>query len=251
MTGADAALLLLVGALSGFLNVMSAGGSMLTLPALMFMGLDSTTANGTNRVGIALQNVSAAWKYRRSGHHEWALAWRLSIPAIIGAIAGAYAATLVSDELFRWILIAVMIGASILMLMPKGAGIKTRRLERDEKLRWPIILALLAIGFYGGFIQVAVGILFIVLLYRVLHLDLIQVNILKVLIILIYTIPALAIFMGSGAVAWSYGLILAVGSMTGAWLGAKLTLGPSGARWITWLTLAIIGVIIVKLILDF
>lgn len=88
----QALLLLAAGALSGFLNVMSAGSSMLTLPVLMFMGLDSTTANGTNRVGIVLQNITATWKYRSAGHRHLRLGLKLSVPAVLGAIVGAWTA---------------------------------------------------------------------------------------------------------------------------------------------------------------
>jgi uncharacterized membrane protein YfcA len=242
-------LLLAAGALSGFLNVMSAGGSMITLPVLMFMGLDSTTANGSNRVGIVLQNITAVLKYRNAGHRNLRLGLKLSVPAVIGAIVGAWAATLVGDDLFRWILILVMVGSSILMLMPMPAHRDTVQLD-DSHIRWPVITAIAVIGFYGGFIQVAVGILFIVLLYRVLRIDLVQVNVLKVLVVLLYMIPALGIFVATGNVHWGFGLILALGSMVGAWLGAHMTLGPEGGVWIQRITFGIIAAIIVKLILD-
>ncbi|MFW5453442.1 sulfite exporter TauE/SafE family protein [Thioalkalivibrio sulfidiphilus] len=245
----QALLLLAAGALSGFLNVMSAGGSMLTLPVLMFMGLDSTTANGTNRVGIVLQNITATWKYRSAGHRHLRLGLKLSVPAVLGAIVGAWVATLVGEDLFRWILILVMVGSSVLMLLPMPVHRETLYLD-ESHLRWPVILAMAVIGFYGGFIQVAVGILFIVLLYRILRIDLVQVNILKVLVVLIYMLPALGIFVATGNVHWGFGLVLAVGSMAGAWLAAHMTLGPRGAVWIKRITLAIIAAIIVKLLMD-
>ncbi|OOG23609.1 hypothetical protein B1C78_10810 [Thioalkalivibrio denitrificans] len=249
MTLEQVVLLLAAGALSGFLNVMSAGGSMITLPVLMFMGLDSTTANGSNRVGIVLQNITATWKYRSAGHRHLRLGLKLSVPAVAGALVGAWTATLVGDDLFRWILILVMVGSSILMLMPMPARRDTVQLD-DSHLRWPVIVAMVVIGFYGGFIQVAVGILFIVLLYRVLGIDLVQVNILKVLVVLVYMIPALGIFVATGNVHWGFGLVLAVGSMAGAWIGAHMTLGPGGAVWIQRITLLIIAAIIVRLILE-
>jgi uncharacterized membrane protein YfcA len=242
-------LLLVVGAFAGFLNVLSAGGSMLALPALMFMGLDTTTANGTNRVGIVLQNITAVWRYRRSGHRYWRLGLVLSVPAILGAVLGAWAAVHVGEEFFRWVLILVMVGASALMLLPLPSRTNTRLLEISG-LRWPVLAAMLFIGFYGGFVQVAVGILFIVLLYRVLGIDLVQVNALKVMVVLVYMIPALGIFVFSGHVAWSYGLVLAVGSMAGAWLAVQVSLGPTGALLIQRITLAVIAIIVVKLAID-
>jgi len=249
MTAAEVLLLLAVGALAGFLNVLSAGGSMLTLPVLMFMGLDSAGANGTNRVGIVLQNITAVWRFRRSGHRYWRLGLLLSLPAVLGALLGAWAAVRVGDDLFRWVLILVMIAASAIMLMPQPARARTMRLDASH-LSWPVLAAMLVIGFYGGFIQVAVGILFIVLLYRVLGIDLVQVNALKVMIVLVYMVPALVVFAATGHVVWSYGLVLAAGSMAGAWLAVHVTLGPSGTVLVQRFTLAVIAGIIVKLLLD-
>ncbi|AGA34983.1 Permease - like protein DUF81 [Thioalkalivibrio nitratireducens DSM 14787] len=249
MTAPEALLLLAVGALAGFLNVLSAGGSMLTLPVLMFMGLDASNANGTNRVSIVLQNITAVWRFRRAGHRFRGLAWLLSVPAVLGALLGAWGAVRVGDDLFRWVLILVMIGASAIMLMPAPAQVRTLTLA-PAQLRWPVLAAMFVIGFYGGFLQVAVGILFIVLLHRVLAIDLVQVNALKVTVVLIYMIPTLLIFAATGNVSWSYGLVLAAGSMTGAWAAVHVTLGPSGTILVQRFTLAVIAVIIVKLLLD-
>ncbi|GAB2592498.1 sulfite exporter TauE/SafE family protein [Nitrincola alkalisediminis] len=249
MTLIEAIILVAVGGLTGFMNVISAGGSMITLPVLMFMGLDSATANGTNRVGIVLQNATAVTRFRKAGHKDVRLALKLSIPAVLGSLFGAWLATQVGDALFQWILIVVMVGCSILMVMPQPKNIRTEPLN-DSHLTPAVYLAMLVIGFYGGFIQVAVGILFIVMLYRLLKIDLVQVNILKVLIVLVYMVPALGVFIYSGHVAWSYGLVLAVGSMLGAWMAARVTLSPDGAKWIQRFTLAVIAIIIVKLIID-
>jgi hypothetical protein len=147
------------------------------------------------------------------------------------------------------VLILVMVGASALMLLPTPAHARTIRLEVSG-LRWPVLAAMLVIGFYGGFIQVAVGILFIVLLYRVLRIDLVQVNALKVMVVLVYMIPALGIFVATGNVAWSYGLVLAVGSMTGAWLAVHVTLAGLAAILVQRFTLAVIAVIIDTLLFD-
>ncbi|AHE97442.1 sulfite exporter TauE/SafE family protein [Thioalkalivibrio paradoxus] len=249
MTATEALLLLAVGALAGFLNVLSAGGSMLTLPVLMFMGLDAANANGTNRVSIVLQNITAVWRFRRAGHRYRGLAWLLSVPAVLGALLGAWGAVRVGDDLFRWVLILVMIGATVIMLMPAPTQVRTLALA-PAQLRWPVLAAMFVIGFYGGFIQVAVGILFIVLLHRVLAIDLVQVNALKVTVVLIYMIPVLLIFAATGNVTWSYGLVLAAGSMAGAWIAVHVTLGPSGTILVQRFTLAVIAAIIVKLLLD-
>lgn len=246
MTPVEWLLLLGIGGLAGFINVLSAGGSMLTLPLLMFMGLSPQVANGTNRVAITFQSLAAVASFFRAGQRHLGISLRLSVPAVVGAVLGAWLATWVSRELFEWVLILSMVGASLFMVLPQPA-LSTRPLTPD-RLTAPVYGGMFLIGIYGGFIQIGVGALFIVVLYRMLKIDLRQVNVIKVLIILIYTLPALAVFAGSGQVLWGVGLVLAVGHIAGAMIGARVNMGPQGAVWIKWLTLAMVAVILVKLV---
>ncbi len=247
MTLLEGLALLLIGAVAGFINVLSAGGSMLPLPLLMFLGLPPQAANGTNRVSIALQSISAVTSFFRAGARYVGLSLRLSVPAVVGSLAGAWLALQTGDALFEAILIAVMAGSAVLMLLPQPR-LDTRPLT-PERLTPAVYLAMFFIGLYGGFIQVGVGILFIVVLYRMLKIDLAQVNVFKVLIVLIYTLPALAVFLVNDQVRWSYGLVLAAGSMSGAWLAVKVNMSPRGAFVVKWLTVAVITAIILRLLL--
>ncbi|MFC2992758.1 sulfite exporter TauE/SafE family protein [Halomonas tibetensis] len=248
MTLLEGLALLMIGAVAGFINVLSAGGSMLTLPLLMFLGLPPQAANGTNRVSIVLQSISAVTSFFRAGARYVGLSLRLSVPAVVGSLAGAWLALQTGDALFEAILIAVMAGSAVLMLLPQPR-LDTRPLT-PERLTPAVYLAMFFIGLYGGFIQVGVGILFIVVLYRMLKIDLAQVNVFKVLIVLIYTFPALAIFLFNDQVRWNYGLVLAAGSMSGAWLAVKVNMSPRGAFVVKWLTVAVIIAIILRLLLG-
>ncbi|PMR67046.1 sulfite exporter TauE/SafE family protein [Halomonas heilongjiangensis] len=248
MTLLEGLALLVIGMVAGFINVLSAGGSMLTLPLLMFLGLSPQVANGTNRVSIVLQSVTAVASFLRAGAHHVGLSLRLSVPAVAGSLLGAWLALRVSDALFETLLIVVMAGSAVLMLLPQPR-LDTRPLTAD-RLTPLVYLAMFAIGLYGGFIQVGVGILFIVVLYRMLRIDLGQVNAFKVLIILVYTLPALAVFLYHDQVRWGFGLVLAAGSMLGAWLGVKVNVSPRGALWVKWLTIAVIAAIILRLLLG-
>ncbi|WP_108447450.1 sulfite exporter TauE/SafE family protein [Halomonas denitrificans] len=248
MTLLEALALLTIGTLAGFINVLAAGGSMLTLPLLMFLGLPPQAANGTNRVSVAFQSVSAVTSFLRAGASYLGLSLRLSVPAVAGSLLGAWLALQTDDALFEAILIAVMAGSAVLMLLPQPR-VETRPLTA-ERLTPAVYLAMFAIGLYGGFIQIGVGILFIVVLYRMLKIDLAQVNVFKVLIVLVYTLPALAIFLVNDQVRWGYGLMLAAGSMLGAWLAVKVNMSPRGALIVKWLTLAVIAAIILRLLLG-
>mgnify|MGYP002029339934 CR=1 FL=1 len=174
----------------------------------------------------------------------------LVLPLFSGTLGllGAWLALLVSDAIFQGVLIAAMALASLMMLLPQPR-LATQTLT-PARITPTVHLAMFVIGLYGGFIQVGVGVLFIAVLYRLLRIDLAQVNVFKVFIILIYTLPALALFLYHDQVRWSYGLLLAVGSMSGAWLAVRVNMGPRGALWVRWLTLAVIGAIIVRLVVG-
>jgi uncharacterized membrane protein YfcA len=220
---------------------------MLTLPLLMFLGLPPQVANGTNRVAITLQSVTAVGGFRRMGHGNLRVSLHLALPAIVGALLGAWLATGVPDAVFQTVLVLVMIGASVFMLLPQPK-LDTRPLTTD-RLGPGIYLAMFLIGVYGGFIQVGVGALFLVVLYRILKIDLPQVNVFKVSVILLYTLPALLVFAGNGQVRWSMGLTLALGNIVGAHVAVKVNLGQRGAQWVKWLTLVMVAAILVRLVL--
>ena len=209
-----------VGVVSGFLNVLAGGGSVLTLPVLIFLGLDGALANGTNRVAILVQNISSAAGFHRARGYPWRRVVTYSLWTLPGAVAGAFFATSVSDATFRTILGVIIIGVVITIIVPRSAILGGRAPADRPPSPW-IYPALLGIGFYGGFIQVGVGFLFMAALYHLLQFDLVSVNMYKVLIVLVYTVPALLIFMWNGSVDWAVGLSLAGGSALGGWFAVK------------------------------
>lgn len=208
------------GILAGTINVMAGGGSTLTLPALIFLGLDGPMANGTNRVAIALQNVFAALSFRHENMGGFRKSLVFGLWTVPGAIVGAIVAVQISDEWFRRVLGIVMILVVISMLIPRRKSVETT----DEGTRsiW-IYPALFGIGFYGGFLQIGVGFLFMAAFYHLMKMNLVFVNMNKVVAVLVYTIPALLIFAWSGNVNWPLGLSLAAGNSLGGWWAVKLS----------------------------
>ncbi len=232
-----------VGVLSGFLNVMAGGGSLLALPVLIFMGLPGNVANGTNRVAIVAQNVSAFTSFFRKGYSELRTMLTLALCAVPGAAMGAYLGTQVSGELFNRILGGLMI--VLLILMSR----KQRDVAVIEKPRRLVLghFLMVAVGFYGGFIQAGVGFILMAVLYRVVGLDLVRVNAYKVFIIGIYTLVALAIFADKGQVLWLAGASLAVGTTTGGWIGAHFTV-KRGERLIRVILNVVLVVMAIRLL---
>jgi len=235
-------LLFVVGSVAGFINVNAGGGSTITLPTMIFLGLDSTLANGTNRVAILIQNIFAISSFRKQKVHQFSESLKLSYITLPGAIIGALVSIRVSDEWFQHILAAVMIGIVVTMFIPRTQKIYQDDISKSE-YKWLIYVVLFFIGFYGGFIQVGVGFLFMAALYHILKISLVHVNMHKVFIVLIYTIPSLAIFALSGNVNWSFGLSLAAGNALGAWWGAKASVkgGEKLIRYVLALAIVIMA----------
>ncbi len=238
--------LLLVGLVAGIINVTAGGGSILTLPALIFIGLDSAVANGTNRVSLIFQNISAVSSFKRGSEVRFKQGVVLALFAIPGAVIGSVVATKISNELFERILGIVLIMVIISMLIPGSISLDIGAKVNSSR-NWLANILFFGIGFYGGFIQVGIGLAIMAVLYHVLRMDLVTVNFNKAVIILIYTIPALLVFTYSGNVNLKWGLVLAAGSAIGGWVGAHLNI-KGGERFIRYFLFVAIMIISLKLL---
>ena len=234
-------LLAMTGAVVGLINVMAGGGSLISMPVLIFLGLSPAEANGTNRVAILVQNITAVSSFRARGFSDAPLSLTLALCTIPGAVVGALAAIAIDPTVFKRILGGVLVVALVLMLQ-RGNGGDTGRAARAH-LVWAHIASIGA-GFYGGFLQAGVGFIFMPILHRLLALDLVRVNMHKVFIIGIYTIPALVVFACKDQVWWLAGLTLAVGNAVGGWLGTPFTItrGEPAIRVVFCLAVAAMAV---------
>ena len=223
-----------IGSIAGMINVMAGGGSTLTLPALIFLGLDGATANGTNRIAIFIQNIAAILSFRGENVHQFRTSFKLAVWTLPGAIIGAMAAVRISDEWFQKILGIVLIFVVISMMF-SPSGKKGDFLSEAQLIKrtWFVYPSLFMVGFYGGFIQVGIGFILMAILFHLMRLDLLLVNMHKVFIVLVYTLPALLIFIWNGNVDWALGLSLAAGNSFGAWWAAKLSV-KKGDRFIRY-----------------
>jgi len=226
-------LILTAGIMAGFLNTLGGGGSLITLPVLIFMGLPPAVANGTNRIAIIVQNIVGVTNFRSKGFFYPKLSFILGIPAVLGSILGARAAVTISGDLFERILAVVMIIVLILILTrPEKKFIKELDSENLSILRLIIaIIAFFGVGFYGGFIQAGVGFIIIVALTLITGMSLVKVNSLKLSIVLIYIISSLIVFLINGKVNFILGFTLAIGNAIGAYLGSTFVVSK-GDKWI-------------------
>lgn len=242
----ELAVLILAGLAGGFINVMAGGGSVITIPVMILLGVPGPVANGTNRLPILVQNISASLTYLRHGIPHAGLMVSLSLCAIPGAIVGALVGVQISNEAFNLVLACVMGGILLLMLTGTGSTPPaTIHMPLTRRL-WGHAL-MIAAGFWGGFIQIGMGFILLPILNRVIGLDLVSANIHKVFIILTYTVSALWVFGSQLELLWWVGAVMAIGNGLGGWLGARLTLA-GGERIVRWAVIVAIAGMIVKLI---
>ena len=130
------------------------------------------------------------------------------------------------------------------MLLPKKKSDKT---VTDFTIDWKIVVAMIVVGFYGAFLQVGVGFLLMASFQYLMKLDLIRVNMHKVFVVFVFTIPALLVFILTDNVNWYFGLTLAAGNAFGGWWGAKLSV-KKGEKLIKFVLIVAILIMALKLL---
>ena len=213
----DAAVVVGAGLVAGIVNAMAGGGSLLTVALLnVFVGLPGLVANGTNRVGVLVQNASSVASYRKEGIRGFRRAVPVMVPAIAGSLLGSLLVSSVTDETFERIFGILMVPLLFVSLRsPKNVG---------SQINWhPVTTAVIffGIGLYGGAFQAGVGLLIVVALSRS-GLDLVNANAVKVVVILVLTTIAVPVFIVRGQVDWGFAVVLAIGFAAGGWIGARV-----------------------------
>jgi len=244
----DSGVIFLVGLAAGALNVLAGGGSFLTLPALIFLGLPPGIANATNRVGVLCQNLGAVLEFRRRAvdiprEGLWGIP-----PALLGSWVGVELALVVSDSAFQRWLAGFMLALAVWMFFARQPTVS----GRSRSSRGPSLLLFaagyFAVGLVGGFIQAGVGFL-ILALTTAAGLDLVRGNALKVLLIFLVTILSLAVFIRYGRIAWRPGLSLALGTTIGGLWGVRLTV-LKGHEWLRKVVTVTMVLFAIKLWLE-
>ena len=229
------AILALAGVAAGFINTMAGGGSMLTLPALMLLGLPADIANGTNRLSIVTQSVAGVLSFRRQGRLETAALAPVIIPTVAGAVIGATTATQIPAQVLEYVLLGTMMAVAVLMaIVPKALIAPIDSAPATGHRRFLGILGLFIAGLYGGFVQAGVGFLLLAALGGVLRYDLVRANALKLACVAVFGVAALGVFVAADQVAWAPAAVLAVATTIGALLGVRFAISVPQAvlRWI-------------------
>ena len=237
------AVLASAGCAAGFINTAAGAGSLVSLRALMLLGVPADVANGTNRLPVLAQSMAAALGFDAKGSLDRKAIWRVALPTTAGAIVGALVASRLPEHEMRYVLIVVLFVMGLVSLRktkPKARQTQPARTEGgigpsdnppsdspDEPAPsgFGFFAALAFAGLYGGFLQAGVGLVLLFALSTVGGYDMIRANALKVVVVGIFTVAALAVFVVSGKVDYAAGAIMSVGSVTGARLAVAYAMG--------------------------
>ena len=243
---AESALLVAGGFVAGFINTLAGGGSFLTVPLLVLIGLPPTVANATNRVAVLAQNLAAITGFRQEGVPGTAFALRLLPAALLGSWLGAWLAASLPEEVFARAFGTVMLLALPVILLNPGPKPDA---EPHAYSLWLQIPVYFAIGCYGGAVQAGIGIPLLLALVAAGGLDLVRANSVKVVVIAALTVVALAFFVYAGKVVWGHGIVLAVGSALGGYAASR-TGARVGERLIRPLLAVAVVALALRLILS-
>ncbi|HYW94528.1 MAG TPA: sulfite exporter TauE/SafE family protein, partial [Bacteroidales bacterium] len=227
--------IVVAGFLAGFINTIAGSGSLITLPLLMALGLPANVANGTNRIGILLQNVVGVASYRQKKVLDFKSSMKLVLPAVVGSVIGARIAVNLNEAIMEKTIGGLLLFMFFIVLWRPSRWLKEQQ-GKSTIPYWVQAVIFFLIGIYGGFIQAGVGFFLLAGLVLGAGYDLVKANAVKVLIVLLYTPVALAFFIYNHQVNFMYGFILAAGTMLGAWVGARVDVNQ-GVRFVRYFLL--------------
>jgi len=229
----------ILGFAAGFVNTLAGSGSLITVPMLILLGLPANVANGTNRVGVTFQGVVAVAAFRRHGVLDVGGAWRLLVPAVLGGVLGARLAVDFDEAMLRRVIGSLMIALLILMFVQPERWLADASVPRRARV-WLEVPVFFAIGVYGGFIQIGVGIFLMAALVLCSGYDLVTANALKNALALAFTAAALVVFVVHDQVHWALGLLIGVFQGAGAWFAVHIAI-RRGAEFVRWAMIAIVS----------
>ena len=233
-----AALALGAAVIAGIVNAVAGGGTIVSFPVLVWLGLPPVEANVTSTVGLWPGGVSSIWGFRREFTSRTELAVWLVLPALVGGALGAFLLLHTPQENFKRIAPYLVLGATVILAF-QGRSKAATVSAGAGKFHWvAAVVTTLLISIYGGYFGAGLGILLLITLGLLRMGDLNKRNGLKNLYTVAIRTVAVAYFALSGRVVWPAAIVIAVGSLAGGWLGPVLQY-KLGQEWMHRVIIAI------------
>jgi uncharacterized membrane protein YfcA len=233
--GLQIALLAASAFFAGAINSLAGGGTLLTYPALLAVGISPIHANATSTVSLVQGSLAAFWGYRRELRHDGRLLAALTVPSLVGAAAGALVVLRLSERSFALVVPWLILGATALFLLSDRLHRRWR--ERPEaaptgRRLAALGLAQLGVAVYGGFFGAGQGILMLATLGLCGLRNIDRMNGLKSFAAAVINSIATVLFIVGGRVEWRPALIMALAAVAGGYAGARAArrVGPRAVR---------------------
>jgi uncharacterized protein len=221
--------LVIVGAavLAGAINSVAGGGTLISFPALLWIGRNPIVANATNCVALWPASFAGMVGFRRelATIRRWLLL--LTIPSLVGASFGAWLLLRTPAQTFERIVPVLILSATLLLaaqeFITRRLGVLARAHEHPT-IGWVtfVFVFQLIVGVYGGYFGAGMGILMLAALGLIGLTDMHQMNGLKNLLSICINGVAAIYFAIAGAVNWRDGIIMACGAIFGGYFGARI-----------------------------
>ena len=241
------AMLVISGIIVGIINTLAGGGAIISMTLFMVLGLPISVANGTNRIAVVLQNFTASLAFLRKRMLDIKSGVKLSIPAVIGNIAGSMVATHISDTVFTVCMAIVLTVVLLYMIFDQSHKRPHIHGGHPLEIRWWHYIWFLLLGFYGGYIYIGLGYVVLAITIWTMRLDLVTANILKGFVIFVSSPFSMLVFMYNGQVDYAFGLLHGLGNIIGAFLASHYAIGW-GVKFVRLFTIGIVIVCLLDLV---
>lgn len=234
------------GVACGFLNTAASSGSVVTLPILIFLGLDAATANATNRLPVLIGAASGALDFAARKALPWRLAYRIAVPTTLGSLIGAGIAELVPRRDMGMVVTAAVLFAMLLLF--KNIKKAIEQAQAAEIHLGPRELALFfGAGVWLGFIVLGGATCMLLILTLMVGFDLPRANAVRAAALVPVTLVAMLVFAARGDINWVLGGVMGLGSIAGGVMGARLSLSAGAKRYVFLLLVLAISAELVQL----
>jgi hypothetical protein len=219
--------------LAGVINSVAGGGTLITFPTLISLGLNSVTANATSTVAIWPGILGSSWGYRRelraTPHHLYLLL----IPSLVGGLTGAWLLRFTPPAVFDKLVPLLLLFATLLLMAQDlvQRKLKSANAAAHRSTKWLVgaLFFQLIVGIYGGYFGAGIGILMLAAFGVIGLTDIHQMNALRVLLGASINGIAIVYFIANRMVYWPYVVVMMVGAIAGGYGGAGFVRRLDGA----------------------